>query len=300
MSGRLSLVLVVALSIAHHNPAQSALLNASSGDLAYRALRVLERHNATNGYGAADGEAMDLPVADFAASLSRDAFEHAASHGLASLATVRRPLTLEETIALASLGGGLFSSSNDTAATQPSDDPGVTLRDLAHLVVNRPESSPNGSQAQQPAPRQRRGGFSLFNAIMATQLNAQFIETAAEVVTPTVTMDGLIALSFLGLRDFAFVVSPLTNRIQVMDFETGTMVTLSRRGYEQALQPESFSSPQQEVPQRRATAPTLTVQMVLAYAKRFISTYVLHPFTVGSMALFSIFWIVLRIGRRAD
>ena len=46
-------------------------------------------------------------------------------------------------------------------------------------------------------------------------------------------------------------------------------------------------------------SPRLTVKQFLYRTRQFFSTYVLHPFTLGSLLLFAIFWVVLRIGRRS-
>jgi len=300
MYGRLLFALVAALSIGHLNSsARSMPLSDARGGLPPGFLRMLDRHDPGQSYSATDARATGYAAALGPTKVPADAFENAASRGLASLAASGRPPSLKELIATAGLGAGLYSSFEDAAAQQSPAGTGPTMRDLAQVLVNRPEPLPDGKNGG--AGRPSRGGYSLFNAIMETQLDADFIEAATEVVTPTVTADGVIALSFMGLREFAFIVSPVTNRIQVMDFATGTTVTLSRSAYDQRPQPEPFSSAQQmpHRPQVQMLAPRLTMHAVLTKAKRFLSGYVLHPFTLGSLALFSIFWLVLRMARRA-
>lgn len=290
MYGRLLLASVAALSIGHLNSVRSMPLSDARGGVLPGFLRMVDRHDPGQFYNATDAGTTEVPA---------DAFENAASRGVASLAASERPPGLEEMIATAGLGSGLYSSFEDAAAQQLPVGTGPTIRDLAQVLVNRPEPLPDSNNGG--AGRPGRGGYSLFNAIMETQLDADFIEVATEVVTPTVTADGVIALSFLGLREFAFVVSPVTNRIQVMDFQTGTTVTLSRSAYDQRPQPEPLSSAQQRPhrPRLQTLAPALMMRAVLAKTKRFFSGYVLHPFTLGFMALFAIFWLVLRMARRA-
>lgn len=299
MYGSLLFALVAALSIGHLNSARSMPISDARGSLPPGFLRMLDRHDPGQVYNATDAGTTGYAPALGPAEAPADAFENAASRGLASLAASERPPSLEELIATASLGTGLYSSFEGAAAQQSPAATGPTVRDLAQVLVNRPEPLPDANNGS--AGRRGPGGHSLFNVIMETQLDADFVEAATEVVTPTVTADGVIALSFLGLRDFAFVVSPVTNRIQVMDFQTGTTVTLSRSAYDQRPQPEPFSSAQQTPhrPQGQTLVPRLTMREVLTHTKRFFSGYVLHPFTLGFLSLFSIFWLVLRMARRA-
>lgn len=309
MYGSFPFVLVSVLVALHAGAAQAVPLTELPRRLPAALLRALDQQgpgdfDAPKAAGIAGGAGLSET------ELPKNAFENAASRGLESLAGSGKAPSLEELMAVASAAAGVYSVSSAASdpgallgpgADESSNEKGITVRDLAQVLVNRVELPIE----QNPAPASARpagaGGYSLFNAVMEAQLEADFIETAMEVVTPTITADGVVALDFLGLLDFAFIMSPVTNRIQVTDFTTGTTITLNQSADREASQPDRFggsdvSQPSQRV---RTAAPRLTVKQFLYRTRQFFSTYVLHPFTLGSLLLFAIFWVVLRIGRRS-
>lgn len=235
-------------------------------------------------------------------------FENAATLGLSAARPEPESRSLEKLVAIASLGEGVYSVSDGSldemiAAQSVNTGPaqfrntGPTLRDMASVLVNKPASSappPQGGAKNNPA-----SGFSLISSILETQLDDTFIDTASKVVKPTVNQDGLIALNFLGLRDFAFLVSPVNNKIQILDFRTGTTITISHSAHQNAVQdsyrPKGLSrSPAQEAHSQ---------QKIIDLLKRlqiFASTFLLHPITLGALLLLFTCWGVLSISRRAD
>ena len=303
-SSTLLFLLVTALSFDHVTAAQAMPLRNGGDDAAAGFLRALDRHDFAGQDSARGTTSPGNAAALDTTALPADAFEHAASRGLASIATGEKTLNLEELIAVAGLGTGLYASPAEEAEAgtvfgaetpEATGGTGITVRNLAHVVVNRadPPEERKGGGGSAPSS----GGYSLLNAVMEAQLDADFVETAAKIVTPTVTTDGVIALTFLGLRDFAFIASPVTNKMQIMDFKTGTTITLSH-----SADGAAFPSQQQSLrpAQDQPGAPRVSVHELVSKAKQFLFGYVLHPFALGALALFSIFWLLLRTARRAS
>ena len=236
-------------------------------------------------------------------------FENAASVGLSAARPAPTSRSLSQLIATASLGQGLYApsdgSSNETQGgttiarlSPPHRKTGPTLRDMAGALVNKPRSpAPRGGVPNDPRYR-----FSVIGTVLETQLDAAFIDAASDVVNPTIDPDGLITVNFLGLRDFALLVSPVTNKILVMDFKTGTTLTLSHSAYDDTA---SY-----EAKQRRRLSPrnsnsfeeSKTVKLLIKFIKSlqyFGNNFLLHPVTLGAFLLLSICCGIFSISHRS-
>jgi hypothetical protein len=226
-------------------------------------------------------------------------FENAASEGLSAARPEKKPRSIEQLIAAASRRqrnyGITDGSSGGEAALPPASaaqsglrPPGARLRDTAKVLVNKP--APGRTQTQGGGATDQRG-TSFVDVALEAQLDDAFIDAATNVVTPTVTEGGLIALNFIGLREFALMVSPTSNKIQVLDLNTGTTLTMSRSAYEDSAsgrgdQPRSQGN-------RRATSAFQgdhPIKKVLKALQDFVEDVLLHPLALGAFLLLALGW----------
>ena len=235
-------------------------------------------------------------------------FENAASVGLSAARPETRSQSIEQMVAAASLRHGIFGLSGRSAGEEPNlpsastrsdgiQTSGASLRDVAKVLVNKPV--PGATQRQGSGAR-NQGGGSFVDAILGTQLEDAFIDAATNVVTPTIQPDGVVALNFMGLRDFAFMVSPVTNKIEVLDFKTGTTLTISHSPYENTGSMDGEM--QQHRPGRSTHSNSFNDHRIIQFlrsAASFTSDFLLHPITFASLLIISLFWGILSISRRS-
>lgn len=226
-------------------------------------------------------------------------FDSAATKGLSAARPETKSKSVGQLIAAASLRRGLYGDSIGSTGAESSPPPtptlpnraqstGPTLRKLAKAVVNVPAPgttpSPEGRVANE-------GGFSFVDVVLGTQLDDAFIDAATDVITPTITPDGVVALDLMGLRDFAFMVSPITNKIQILDFKTGTTLTIDNSAHNKSGDLSEGLRPYR--PYRSANPSYLgdhpAVKMLKAL-KAFVGDFLLHPITLGALLLAAMCW----------
>ena len=125
--------------------------------------------------------------------------------------------------------------------------------------------------------------------VLGTQIDKAFIDAATSVVTPAIEPDGHISLNFLGLRDFAILISPVTSNIQILDFKTGLTMTVSNRtlnnpggGAEQRGQPQSTRSGNEH---------SLGFYMLLKFLNKIdyiVNNILIHPVTIVALLLLTL------------
>jgi hypothetical protein len=239
-------------------------------------------------------------------------FENAASSGLSAARPERTSLTIEQLVAAAGIKRDVYAT--PPAQTSFGPDPivahrprppavktGPTLRDLAQSLVNKPGSADDaGNDHDRRRQNDWGGGFSFFDAVLETQLDDTFIETARDVARPSIGKDGVVAVNLFGLRDFAFMVSPVSNRIQILDFRTGTTLTVGQSGHENHNR--DFQRNQQSGYRpagNRDSGMRDKIIDIMKGLRTFLNSFVLHPITLGVFLLLSLCWGVIGMSRRA-
>ena len=233
-------------------------------------------------------------------------FDSAATEGLSAARPETKSKSVGQLIAAASLRQGHYGDSQEHygdpiestgAVSSPPPTPtlpnrvqsaGPTLRKLVKAVANVPAAgttpSPEGRVANER-------GFSFVDVVLGAQLDDAFIDAATDIITPTITSDGVVALDFMGLRDFAIMVSPVTNKFQLLDFKTGTTLTINSSAHKNSG--DLSGGPQPYQPNRRANPSYLgdhpAVKMLKAL-KAFVGDFLLHPITLGALLLTALFW----------
>lgn len=236
-------------------------------------------------------------------------FKNAASVGLSAARPAPTSRSLSQLIATASLGQGLYAPSDGSSNERPGvtaiaklspphQKTGPTLRDVAGALVNKPR----GPAPRAGVPNNPHNGFSLIDTVLDTQLDAAFIEAASDIVNPAIDPDGLITVNFLGLRDFALLVSPVTNKILVMDFKTGTTLTLSHSAYDDTASYEAKQRRRLRLKNSNSFEEPKTVKLLMKFLKSlryFGSNFLLHPVTLGAFLLLSICCGIFSISYRS-
>lgn len=172
---------------------------------------------------------------------------------------------------------------------------GNTLRDAAGALINRPQTTGNRPAREKESIGFGSGlGFALIDSVLESQLDNAFIDAATDIITPTIDPHGVVSLNLLGLRDFAFMVSPISNKIQVLDFKTGTTLTISQSSHKEA--------PIERNPNKRMKGPPSESNekfvKFIQHLKHFAQDFVLQPLTLGALLLIAVCAGVMGIGRR--
>ena len=212
--------------------------------------------------------------------------------------------SIEEMINVASLmPENLVPSSQDSRTGDlglaNSKNPGATVGNLMQNLVNRSDQ-PKSGKAE--AREHNEGGLGLFllDTILETELDKNFVDTVAGIVRPSIDMAGIVTLNLFGLREIAFLMSPATNEVQVMDFSTMTFVTILHRANPQ---PASQQNQKGTTGKRRVTSPnlkrTLSAVQILMAARIFVTDYLLHPLTLGTVFVLSMILSFRRMGQGA-
>lgn len=236
--------------------------------------------------------------------LVQGSFNNATSDALSELPYGKSIPRIEELIALASLTPEILGPSSRNFGT---DIPGsnnstysdATVEDLMKALVNRPT---------QPAPRKTRRqndrgsgiGFALLTTVLESQLDQDFIDAAANVVNPSIDIGGVVTLKIFGLREIAFLMSPVTNQIQVMDLRTNRSISLNHTENQESIRHQN------KIEQNRAqrviyqnTDRTFSTVKWFKAAKLFVTEIVLHPFTLAVAFVFLMVISFRRMGQSA-
>ena len=239
-------------------------------------------------------------------------FDQDASRGITYPSADLRSPSLEELIVIASVDPSRYvgpdgrPSRSKNTGTVFDFDPGPdqalgTIRDLAKALVNRATSADRAGAPAEPdgSEIERTGAYKYFDAILEAELDREFVSAVTEIVSPSITPDGVVALSIFGARDFAFLTSPVTNKIQIVDFSTGTTLTVSQ-GSGSA---PGYSSPEakRRVEESPQTTPPVG-QGKKPLVVRIISTardVAVHPLTLLSLILVGVFGALYRVVRGA-
>lgn len=232
-------------------------------------------------------------------------FERAAVEGLSAARTEPQARTIEQVIAAATAGRGIFDTNDRSADSgagngvnrlHDAHDTGPTLYDLAQALINQPSVvDPRTRRRGTPKKDGSGAGYLLVDTVLKTQLDSDLMNVATKVVTPTIDPDGVVLLNVLGLRDFAFMVSPVTHKIQIVDFKTGTTLSVSHSAYKDTSQ----QTDQRRRPKSTVSHSDQKFTKILKAVKYFVDGFLLQPITLGAFFLLTLCGGLLRLCFRA-
>ena len=236
-------------------------------------------------------------------------FANYASRGISGELPEFQSQSLKDLVKIAS-AGPLYpvtsSITNEYTVKQNRLANKYVLRDLARALVNRNATTVVTDQNQggrrNDYPNGAAAAPSFFEFILSSQLDEEFVQTAADVINPTVGFDGFVSLNFLGLRDFAFLVSPVTNKIQIFDFKTGTFINVSQSKFRNRTS-RQISEQKYEPPQQRSystEAPGIAIRKILKLVQEKTVSFLLHPLTVISFAVVIGCWVFSCVTRETS
>ena len=133
---------------------------------------------------------------------------------------------------------------------------------------------------------------------MRIEVDSNVIQAIARVISPSIDLGGVVSFSVFGMGDFAFMVSADTDEINIIDVESGARTSMNyanrRPGYRSAIS----ENPQRGAVQSGGTAQGRRLADLLESAKDWIFTYILHPFTLTTLAMLLVIWTLWRMRSR--
>tara|TARA_R110000787_G_scaffold8895_17_gene30674 strand:+ start:1511 stop:2464 length:954 start_codon:yes stop_codon:yes gene_type:complete len=189
-------------------------------------------------------------------------------------------------------GGGTGASSQQSAQVATAN----TIEGIARSLINTQGSS---GIAPEPTTEQASGtGFSVLASVMRIEVDSNVIQAIARVISPSIDLGGVVSFSVFGMGDFAFMVSADTDEINIIDVESGARTSMNyanrRPGYRSAIS----ENPQRGAVQSGGTAQGRRLADLLESAKDWIFTYILHPFTLTTLAMLLVIWTLWRMRSR--
>jgi hypothetical protein len=172
----------------------------------------------------------------------------------------------------------------------------ITLRQLMQTLVTKVDlpvaatANPQGRfQQWARGPRE----FLAIQGIVNTPLDPAVISTIAQIISPAVDLSGIVTMNFFGMGNFAFIVSPSTRRINLVDVNTGENMSVS---YSQEY---GIDIKSQVLIDPSANRGLYQKRNYFILIKKWVITYLLHPLTLFSAGVFFMLWLLWRM-RRLD
>ena len=228
-----------------------------------------------------------------------------------SLSNVRSLEELIETAGASAATNGRVATGRRTEGTQQGGGaaaPGAgpqqstqvaatnTVEGIARSLINTQGS---GGIAEESAADQANGaGFSVLASVMRVEVDPNVIQAIARVISPSIDLGGVVSFSVFGMGDFAFMISSDTDEINIVDVKTGVRTSMNysnrRAGYQSAINSEL----RRGAVQSGTTAQGRRLADLLNSAKEWVFTYILHPFTLTTLAMLLTIWTLWRMRSR--
>lgn len=174
----------------------------------------------------------------------------------------------------------------------------MTMRQLMRTLVTEADLPISATTSPGERTQQRvrdPGGFSALQEIFDTPLDSAVISMIARIVSPSIDLSRMVTMNFLGMGKFAFVVSPSTRRIDLLDIDTGQNLSVS---YTQ----EYGMTPGTDIGSQVLLDPSgsgvrYQQRNYVVIIKKWIATYVVHPLTLFGSGVVFLLWLLWRLRR---
>jgi len=188
------------------------------------------------------------------------------------------------------------TGSGDDTAPRPYLE--MTLRQLMRTLVTKVDLPVAATVNPEGRARQRvrgPGGFSALQEIIDTPLDPAVIRTIAHIVPPSIELSGILTMNFFGMGNFAFLVSPSTRRIDLLDIDTGQNLSISYT-QEYGMRPGMDIGSQGLIDPSGSGVRNQKRNYVLI-VKKWIANYVVHPLTLFGSGVIFVLWLLWRLRR---
>lgn len=188
--------------------------------------------------------------------------------------------------------GGAGSGSQQSAQVASTN----TIEGIARSLVNTQGAS--GIASESASDQANGAGFSVLTSIMRVEVDPNVIQAIARVISPSIDLGGVVSFSVFGMGDFAFMVSADTDEINIVDVKSGARTSMNYSNRRAGFQSAINGNPQRGGVQPGGTAQGRRLADMLESAKDWVFNYILHPFTLTTLAMLLVIWTLWRMRSR--